>query len=173
MIELLDPTDFDAALPDLARVLQACVAGGASVNFVLPFSEQQAAQFWRDKVQMPHAKGQRLLFVARQNGQVMGTVQLDLDTPPNQPHRADVAKLLVHPDARRQGMARRLLAILELEAKARGRSLLTLDTLTKDVAFPLYRSIGYQVAGEVPGFALSTDGKSYETTCYLYKNLAV
>ena len=171
MISLLSPPDFDAALADLSDILHACVADGASVNFVWPFSLDQAEGFWRTKVQGPHRQGVRLVFVARVGGRIRGTVQLDLDTPANQLHRADVAKLLVHPDARRQGIARKLLSVLEFEALARGRTLLTLDTVPQDVAFPFYRSVGYQVAGEVPGFAISPDGQRKDATCYLYKEL--
>lgn len=171
MISLLTATTFDAAVPDLAEVLHACVQGGASVNFLWPFSPAQAQAFWLDKVRSPVLEGRRLVLVARADGRVRGTVALDLDTPPNQPHRADVSKLLVHPDARRQGMARALLAELERQAKAHGRCLLTLDTVPGDVAFPLYRSVGYQIAGEVPGFALSPDRSRRDATCYLYKAL--
>ena len=171
MIEILTPAAFDAALPDMSEVLHACVLGGASVNFVWPFTLAQAQAFWRDKVHAPMVDGRRLVLVARVDGRVRGTVALDLDTPPNQPHRADVSKLLVHPDARRRGVARALLAELEHQAQTRGRCLLTLDTVPGDVAFPLYRSIGYQIAGEVPGFALSPDRSRRDATCYLYKFL--
>jgi len=171
MIALLSPSEFDAAVPELSDILHACVAQGASVNFVWPFGLNQAEAYWRTKVQLPHEQGLRLVFVARLGRRICATVQLDLDTPPNQPHRADVAKLLVHPEARRRGLARKLLSVLEFEALARGRRLLTLDTVPTDVAFSLYRTTGYQVAGEIPGFALSPDGQSKDATCYLYKEM--
>lgn len=171
MIEILPPAAFEEALPDLAETLRACVEEGASVNFLRPFSTAQAEVFWRDKVQNAQAKGRRVLFVARHAGRIRGTVQLDLDMPPNQPHRAEVAKLLVHPEARRRGLARALLQALELEAKARGRSLLCLDTVPQDAGYPLYVAQGFQRAGEVPGFSLLPDGKTLSATCYMYKHL--
>ena len=99
-------------------------------------------------------------------------VQLDIDTPPNQPHRAEVAKLLVHPDFRRHGFARALMGALETHATAIGRTLITLDTRTGDNAEPLYASLGYRTAGTIPAFCLDPIDGSLHPTTIMYKELA-
>ena len=113
----LGPADLDQRLGDLAAILHACVLDGASVGFVLPFAPAEAAAFFRDKVRPRLAAGERLLLAAEIDGRLAATVQLGLDTPANQPHRAEVAKLLVHPRARRRGLARALMGRLEAEAR--------------------------------------------------------
>lgn len=168
----MDAEQAEAWLPELAELLHACVHDGASIHFVLPFSLEQAAAFWRDKTLPGVAGGGRLLLAALLDGELAGSVQLDCDTPPNQPHRAEVCKLLVHPRHRRQGIARALMLELERHAQARGRSLLTLDTASGDKAEPLYRSLGYQVAGMIPGFALDGRGEKLNATTILYKTLS-
>src|SRR5579872_4814069 len=105
----------------LGAVLHACVHAGASVSFVLPFSHDDAKAFWRSKVLPAVQSGMCRVLVARGGGQILGTVQLDLGTPPNQPHRAEVRKLLVHPDARRRGIARALMSAIEESAREMGR----------------------------------------------------
>ncbi|MBM2884706.1 GNAT family N-acetyltransferase [Chromobacterium phragmitis] len=167
----LDAKQAEARLPELAELLRACVYDGASVHFVTPFSIEQAQAFWRDKTLPSVAGGGRLLLAALRDGELAGSAQLDCDTPPNQPHRAEVCKLLVHPRHRRQGIARALMLELERHAQARGRSLLTLDTASGDKAEPLYRSLGYQVAGMIPGFALDGRGEKLNATTILYKAL--
>lgn len=118
------------------------------------------------------ARGTRLLFAATHQGRVVGSVQLLLDTPANQPHRAEVAKLLVHPEQRRQGIARALMLVLEDAARAQGRELLTLDTRSDDNAEPLYLSLGYAVAGRIPGFALNAlQPARRDSTTLMYKTL--
>ena len=112
-------------IADLGDVLRAVVYGGAGVSFFVPFSTEQARTFWRDKVLPAVQAGTRRVVVARRNGRIVGTVQIDLATPPNQPHRADVAKMLVHPDLRRRGIARALMTELEAIAGSAGRTLLT------------------------------------------------
>jgi len=152
-------------------VLHAAVHAGASVSFVLPFSLDDARAFWRDQVLPRAAAGTRRVLVARVERRIVGTVQLDLATPPNQRHRAEVLKLLVHPDARRRGIARALMLAIEDVARAEGRTLLTLDTRTGDAAEPLYLSRGYIAAGKIPGYALAPDGGALEATTILYKEL--
>ncbi len=98
-------------------------------------------------------------------------MQLDYDTPPNQPHRAEVRKLMVHPDFRRQGIARSLMSALENEAVAVHRTLLTLDTRTGDAAEPLYASMGYKIAGVLPGWCRDTPTERLDPTTFMYKNL--
>jgi len=172
LIERLDAPGCTAHLDDLQGLLGACVAQGASVGFILPLAEAASRGFWTDSVLPGVARGTRLLFVARHQGRVVGSVQLLLDTPANQPHRAEVAKLLVHPQHRRQGMARALMQALEAAARAQGRELLTLDTRSDDHAEPLYLSLGYQVAGRIPGYALDAlQPERRDSTTLMYKTL--
>lgn len=156
-------------LNQLATLLHACVHSGASVSFVLPFSHDDAKHWWQTKV-IPNLNT-RILLAATQDNQILGAVQLLLDTPPNQPHRADVAKLLVHPDQRRQGIAKSLMLALEQHAKQHNRTLLTLDTVTGSPAQSLYQDLGYQIAGIIPGYALNYTSTSFEPTTILYKHL--
>ena len=171
----LAPEELPGNVGALGELLHACVHDGASVGYVLPFAPQQAEAFWRDKVLPPVATGTRVLWVARIDGQsggrIAGTVQLDLDTPPNQPHRAEVRKLLVHPAFRRRGISRLLMAALERRAAGLGRSLLTLDTRTGDVAEPLYASIGYRVVGVIPGYCRDPFADHLDPTTIMYKAL--
>ena len=167
-----DAPSLAGDLAMLARVLHACVHAGASVNFILPFSIDDARAFWRDKVVPAVLAGSCRVLVARIEGQIVGTVQLDLATPPNQPHRAEARKLLVHPEARRRGIARSLMIALEAHAREAGRTLVTLDTMTESFAEPLYRSLGYVPIGIVPGYSLQPDRTSLEPATFMYKNLA-
>lgn len=171
-IDLADAGTATALIPQLARLLRSCVAAGASVSFVEPFTEAEAAAFWTAKVVPAIETGVSELVMARRGREVLGTVQLDLDTPPNQPHRAEVRKLLVHPAARRQGLARRLMAALENRARARGRWLITLDTRSDDAAEPLYRSLGYTTIGRIPNFSRDPhDPETLDATTIMYKRL--
>lgn len=158
-------------LPALGALLHACVHAGASVSFVLPFSVDDATAFWRNKVLPGLGDGSRVLLAAHAGGRLAGSVQLDCGTPPNQQHRAEVAKLLVHPDFRRRGIARALMVELERQAAARGRSLITLDTRTGDSAEPLYAGLGYRTAGTIPGFAADPGGGRLAPTTIMYKAL--
>lgn len=161
-----------ANLTELGQLLQACVHDGASIGFVLPYSLDDAMGFWKDKV-LPGVRGAtRLMLVAMKDGRIAGTVQLGYDTMPNQMHRADVNKLMVHPDFRRQGIANRLMAEIEAHARRLGRSLMTLDTRTGDSAEPLYRSLGYVTSGVIPGFARDPFGSDrLDATTIMYKTL--
>jgi hypothetical protein len=170
-IEELRAEAAEAELPALAHLLAACVAGGASVNFVQPFSEDAAAAWWRAKVLPALARGERRVLVARVGGAIIGTAQLDLATPPNQAHRADVSKVLVHPDARRRGVARALMLALEAIAAEEGRSLLTLDTVAGSPAQGLYESLGYTLAGTIPRYARAPDRPVLEATALFWKGL--
>ena len=155
----------------LAAILHACVRAGASVSYVLPFSFEDAEAFWTRDVLPAVAMGNRRLLVARTSGRIVGTVQLDLATPPNQLHRAEVRKLLVHPDARRQGIATSLMLTLEKEAANAKRTLLTLDTVSGGHAEMLYRTLGYSEAGVIPGYALNFDSSQIEAATIMYKEL--
>jgi GNAT superfamily N-acetyltransferase len=160
----------DALAADLADVLLDCVQGGASVSFMATLTPQGAASFWR-RVVAEVADGRRALLVAEDaRGRVVGTVQLVMDLPENQPHRADVAKMLVHRDARRQGLAARLMTALDDVARAERRTVLVLDTVTGGDAERLYARSGWQRVGEVPGYALMPDGTPCGTT-FFFKRL--
>ena len=163
--------DIAAHARELGALLHACVHAGASISFVLPFSEDDATAFWGDSVLPAVRDGTRLLLVARAGERIVGAVQLDYDTPPNQPHRAEIRKLMVHPSARRRGIARALMAGVERHARRLGRSLLTLDTRTGDGAEPLYTSLGYATAGVIPGFARDPIHDRLDATTIMYKAL--
>lgn len=164
--------DLEREAGALAELLHACVHAGASISFVLPFGIEEARDFWLAKVGPAMASGKLVLLVARQGGRIVGSVQLDHDTPPNQPHRAELRKLLVHPDARRRGLARRLMTRIEEIASQRGRSLITLDTRSGDSAEPLYLSLGYRKAGIIPGYCRDPlDPGKFDSTTIMYKTI--
>ena len=151
---------------ELADVLLDCVAGGASVSFMQPLSRDRALAFWHG-VARDVAAGARTLLVAQDaGGRIVGTVQLITDLPENQPHRADVAKMLVHRRARRRGIAVALMQAAEATARAAGKTLLVLDTVTGGDAERLYRRLGWQRCGDIPGYALWPDGGLCGTTIY-------
>ena len=131
-IDQLTAPTLVTATDDLSDILHASVQAGGSVGFVLPFEFGDARSFWIDTV-FPAVRAERThLFAMRQSGRIIGTVQLGLAMPANQPHRADVAKLLVHPDARRKGAARALMTHLIAHAETLGKTLLVLDTRSGD-----------------------------------------
>lgn len=167
-----DPASLEQDIEMLGEVLRAIVYDGAGVSFVVPFSAEDARGFWLDKVLPGVRAGTRRLLVARLGERIVGTVQLDLAVPPNQRHRAEVAKLLVHPDARRRGIARALMVTLEDIALSEGRTLLTLDTWTGSSAEQLYRSLGYSVAGVIPRYARGSLTPELEATTIMYKELS-
>jgi len=156
----------------LSDVLHAVVHGGAGVSFFVPFSLDEARAFWLHKVLPGVRAGTRRVVVARSGVRIVGTVQLDLAVPPNQQHRAEVSKLLVHPIARRRGVARALMTTLEAIARSAGRTLLTLDTVTGSHAEPLYRSLGYIPVGVIPRYARASLTPDLESTMIMYKELA-
>lgn len=163
--------DLSAHLDAMTDLLQACVHAGASIGFVLPHPRDEARAFWQTTILPAVATGDRALFVAIASDKVLGSAQLIMATPANQPHRAEVSKVLVHPDTRRQGIARALLRQLETHARDNGKTLLTLDTRTGDMAEPLYQSEGYIAAGIIPGYCLSHDHQTWDSTTYMYKSL--
>jgi ribosomal protein S18 acetylase RimI-like enzyme len=162
---------LNADLDMLADVLHAVVHDGAGVSFILPFSIDEARAFWQDTVLPGAETGRRQVLVARSGTRIVGTVQLNLETPPNQPHRAEVMKLLVHPVARRRGLARALMVALEDLARVHGRTLLTLDTWTGLPAEDLYRSLGYTTVGIIPRYARGSRTPALEATTIMYKEL--
>lgn len=152
----------------LAELLIDCVDGGASVGFMHPLPLAKALDFWRH-VAMGVAQGERALLVAEDAGGIVGTVQLILDQPENQPHRADLSKMLVHRRARRQGLGAALLRAAENLGRDCGKSLLVLDTASSD-AVRLYASLGWHRCGVIPGYALLPHGGLCDTT-YFYRTL--
>ena len=162
----LDGPQALAAAPALAEVLLDCVAGGASVSFMADLTHERARAFWQDVAQGVAQRARALLVAEDAQGRVVGTVQLVLAQPDNQAHRADVAKMLVHRCARRQGVAQRLLAEVDRVAQAEGRSVLVLDTVTGGDAERLYQRAGWQRVGEVPRYALMPDGSFCGTTFF-------
>lgn len=170
-ISIFSADDIASHVRELGALLHACVHDGASISFVLPFTQADGEAFWSKKVLPKVRDGGLVLLVAQQRGRIAGSVQLDHDTPPNQPHRAEVRKLLVHPDFRRQGIARALMAELERLASQLGRSLITLDTRTGDKAEPLYASLGYKTAGVIPGYCRDPMEDRLDSTTIMYKVL--
>lgn len=169
-IRRLSATEATNAIDALADVLIDCVQGGASVSFMWPLPRERALAFWR-AVAEGVTRGERILLVAEDGaGRIIGTVQLIVDLPDNQPHRADVAKMLVHRSARRRGVAQQLMQALDDAARAAGRKLLVLDTVTGGDAERLYARCGWQHVGSVPGYALMPDGAPCGTT-FFYKQL--
>lgn len=167
----LDPDGFIDRLDDLAALLHTVVMDGAAVSFVWPFELPESRRFWVETVLPPLKAGTRTVLVAEAAGRLVGTVQLGIDTPPNQPHRCDVSKLLVDPAYRRRGVARMLMDALEFRARSLDRRLITLDTRTGDSAEPLYQSLGYVSVGVIPGFAFDPDRSATHGTTVMYKAL--
>ena len=153
----------------LAGVLIDCVEGGASVSFMHPLSLERALAFWQG-VGAAAARGERVLLVAEDDADgILGTVQLVLDQPENQPHRADLSKMLVHRRARRRGLGVLLMQAAEASAREAGKTLLVLDTASAD-AERLYERLGWQRCGVIPGYALLPQGGLCDTT-YFYRVL--
>jgi GNAT superfamily N-acetyltransferase len=164
---LAAPSDDEIA--QLADVLVDCVEGGASVSFMHPLTHARAAAFWRD-VARGAAEGRRALLVAEDARGICGTVQLVLDLPENQPHRADLVKMLVHRRARRHGVGAELMHAAEAVARACGRTLLVLDAVTGGDGARLYERLGWVRVGDIPDYALMPRGELASTT-YYYRRL--
>ncbi len=163
-IAVLDAAAATAAIDELSDVLVDCVEGGASVSFMLPFSHGEARAFF-EKAIAAVSRSDTVLVVAKRDGRIVGTVQVGLDMTPNQPHRGDIKKLLVHRSARKLGLGAKLMERAEAEAKARGRSLLVLDT-AGDEAERLYVRGGWTRAGVIPDYAMWPQGGYCDTTFF-------
>jgi GNAT superfamily N-acetyltransferase len=161
-ITVLDAPLAEPALDQLADVLVDCVEGGASVSFMSPFSHDEALAFFR-KVAASVASRDTVLLAAWLEGRIVGTVQLGLDTPPNQPHRADIKKMLVHRSARSRGIGAALMARAEEEARRHGRWLLVLDTVPGENGHRVYQRAGWTQSGIIPDYALFPDGRLCDT----------
>ncbi|SDY12158.1 Acetyltransferase (GNAT) family protein [Evansella caseinilytica] len=162
-IEQLSSVEY--CLDGLSELLSKVVNDGASIGFLPPINDSDAAAYWKSTL-APDV----LLFAAKVNQQIAGSVQLHLCAKQNGRHRAEIAKLMVHPDFRRQGIARLLMQQAEEKAVQEGRSLLVLDTREGDPSNRLYASTGYIQAGRIPDFAESATGE-YDATIFYYKCL--
>jgi GNAT superfamily N-acetyltransferase len=164
-VRRLRPAEAREQLDALAGVLADCVAGGASVGYMDPFSHADARAVYEDYVRDAE-RGRRIILGAFLDGNLVGTAQLVVAVPPNQPHRADVARVLVHRSARRRGFAQRLMEQLEQEARAEGKTLLVLDAVTGGDAARLYERLGWNEVGVIPNYALYPDGQFCDTTVF-------
>jgi GNAT superfamily N-acetyltransferase len=163
------PAVTDEQIAGLTDVLIDCVEGDASVSFMHPLVRERAAGFWRGVAQGV-AAGERALLIAEDAQGICGTVQLVLAQPENQPHRADLAKMLVHRRCRRQGLGEALMRAAESMARDCGKTLLVLDTVTGDNGERLYQRLGWQRVGVIPGYALLPRGGLVGTTVF-YREL--
>ena len=168
-IRLLDGREAAARVGELAEVLADCVTGGASVGFMAPYGPADALPYWRD-VAAAVSEDATLLLAAAHEGRIVGTVQVGIRQMPNQPHRADIKKLLVLESARGRGIARALMSAAEAEAARRGKTVLVLDTATGSPAETVYERLGWQRAGVIPDYALYPDGRFCATT-FFYKRI--
>jgi GNAT superfamily N-acetyltransferase len=157
-----------ALIDELAGLLLDAIASGATVSFLDGLTPAGAAAWWHSV--LTEARPPAIVLVAREGSRIVGTVQLRPAWAPNQPHRADVGKLLVHRTARRRGVARALMAAIERYARANGFTLLMLNTRKGDAAEPLYEALGWVRVGEVPGFALDPAGVPHDTVIF-YKQI--
>jgi GNAT superfamily N-acetyltransferase len=168
-IRSLSPEEAAEQVRALSHVLIDCVEGGASVSFMLPMTGDKADAFWRGVVEGV-ASGERILLVAEDGGEIVGTVQVILKQPENQPHRADIAKMLVHRKARRRGVGAALMRSAEEAARRAGKTVLVLDTVTGSDGERLYTRLGWQRVGVIPNYALWPQGGLCDTT-YFHKQI--
>ena len=162
VVRRLDPAGDTALLPALADLLVEAVAGGASISFMAGYTPDEALAFWTAKVAAPGM----IVLVALEGAALLGTVTLAMDTPPNQPHRADVQKMIVAEVARRRGIGAALITAVEAEARTETRTMLVLDTISFSDAARLYERCGWTRAGEIPDYALMPAGGLAPTTVY-------
>jgi GNAT superfamily N-acetyltransferase len=165
----LGAAEVERRLAELAEVLVDAVEGGASVNFLRGFTPAEAEGFWRSQLAALQA-GTKRLVIAEADGRIAGTAMVTFATQPNQPHRAEITKMLVHRSRRRRGLGARLLSAAEETAARHGRTLLVLDTESGSAGERLYARCGWVKVGEIPGYALSTDGVPKSAT-FFYKQL--
>jgi GNAT superfamily N-acetyltransferase len=157
-------------LRDLSRLLSDAVDSGAAVSFLAPLPESQAEEWWRGTFAALSPRA--VILVARDGEGIAGSVQLHPSWAPNQPHRAEIAKLLVHRRARTAGLGSELMRAIEAEARRAGITLLTLDAKEGGAAERLYRREGWTESGRIPGYALDPDGKALHATVIFYKRIS-
>lgn len=167
-IERLVPPVSDADVRQLAELLADTVNGGGAVSFLPPLDIESAERFWRATMANLHQRA--IVLVARESEVIVGSVQMHPSWAPNQPHRADIAKLLVHRSARRRGVGRQLMSAIEAAAGEEKFTLLTLDTRRGDAAEELYRKSGWVEVGVIPRYALNADGTFHDTVVF-YKEM--
>ena len=172
-LRIWEATAADASrhLQELGDMLAACVHAGGSIGFMQPLPSEQAEAYWHREVLPELEAGRRCLLVAERDGRWLGSVQILLGMPANQPHRCELAKMMVHPSAWRQGIGRHLLQAALDTARQHGRRLITLDTRQGDASEHLYRSMGFEIGGVIPGYALNADGAAWHATTYMYRQL--
>lgn len=168
-ISRVDAEKVTQVLPELVELLRDAVDGGASIGFLPPLAREEAETYWH-KVVDALKKPNRIMLIARNEGAVVGTVQLNLESRPNGRHRAEVMKLIVHSTQRRRGIARALMQAIEAEARNANRTTLVLDTRVGDAAEKLYLKLGWIAAGEIPRFAANADG-TLDATKIMFKLL--
>ena len=169
-IHLFDDADKLSAYTDrFGQLLSNCVHDGAAVSFLSPLTGDDAATWFRTNVLADVQRKRSVIFFALDEDELVGTVQLIVGLPQNQPHRSEIAKMLVDPKYRRRGIGRALMQAALDKARAEKKSLVTLDTRTGDVAEGLYASLGFQKAGVIPNYALDPDGQRFHSTTYMYK----
>ncbi len=167
-VAALTSSEFAAAVPRLGEILADAVMSGAGVSFMQPFSAEDGARFWQAQSEAV-ASGVKTVFAAREGEIIAGTVILEKAWPPNQPHRGDISKMLVHRDFRRRGVGKLLVNALLTKARARGLTLITFDTASGSPAEAFYSSLGFTAVGRIPGYALSPTGKLDDTTIFYMK----
>jgi GNAT superfamily N-acetyltransferase len=164
-VEIVALRNTPETVSALSDVLIETVANGGSVSFMHPLAPEVAAAFWTRSLSAADA-GERVIFGAMEDGQLVGTVTLHLDCPPNQPHRGEIAKMMTRVSRRGRGIARTLMIEAERVARERGRTLLTLDTAAEEGAGPFYEKLGYTKAGVIPDYALKPYGGLCGTIIY-------
>jgi len=169
IIHVLAAEDLTPYIDDLCEVLADCVNGGASLGFMQPFAPEDARSYWLD-VHKSVAAGHTVIAVAEHEGRVVGSVQVGLAQKPNQPHRGDLMKLLVHRSARGLGLSRKLMETVEKEAARLGRTILVLDTATGSEAEAIYPRFGWERVGVIPDYALWPQGGFCDST-FFYKRI--
>tara|TARA_R110001583_G_scaffold86169_1_gene225381 strand:- start:5125 stop:5631 length:507 start_codon:yes stop_codon:yes gene_type:complete len=168
-VEIKQVSSISGLVEQLYSLLADCIVSGASVGFLTPINDQEVKSYW-ESVETELESGTRKLFLAYDNDNVIGAVQLSLCAKANGAHRGEVEKLMVDTRARGKGVSKKLMSLMESVASEMGLSLLVLDTRLGDVASSLYRSIGYTEAGQIPQFARSSTGE-LEATVYFFKLL--
>ncbi|KQZ50508.1 GCN5 family acetyltransferase [Rhizobium sp. Root149] len=168
-IHVLAAENMTPYIDDLCEVLADCVNGGASLGFMQPFAPEDARSYWLD-VHKSVAAGHTVIAVAEHEGRVVGSVQVGLAQKPNQPHRGDLMKLLVHRSARGLGLSRKLMETVEKEAARLGRTILVLDTATGSEAEAIYPRFGWERVGVIPDYALWPQGGFCDST-FFYKRI--
>ncbi|PEF21298.1 GNAT family N-acetyltransferase [Bacillus pseudomycoides] len=160
-LEIKEIKLLDEDIEELSELLKTVVNDGASIGFLPPLEQEEATKYWQT-VLAPEV----ILFIAKINNKVAGSVQLHLITKPNGIHRAEICKLMTHPNFRRNGIGRSLMQKAEERAKQENRSLLVLDTREGDPSNRLYKSLDYQESGKIPGYAISPNGELDATVIY-------